>query len=161
MILKVSNCFSNFGYQYVTLEFVSNTLSICSMRISEEKRIIVESRGFLIRINAEEINEMVLESAVFTLEVICNVPILILQFPKPYQVIMIPVELTKNIVFDNIENLSIRLELTGDNAGIGRETQLSKSDSEKIRQCCLNLPKQLHFGRTEGRERRRYSGVAQ
>ena len=116
------------------------------MKISEEKRIIIDYKGFIIRIDGNEITEAALGNVICTLEIICNVPILIFQFPKPYQITMIPVELTKNMVFGDFKQLEIRLELAGGNNGYVKEMLLSETDSNKIRQCRMNLPKQLHFG---------------
>ena len=116
------------------------------MKISEEKRIIIDYKGFIIRIDGNEITEAALGNVICTLEIICNVPILIFQFPKPYQITMIPVELTKNMVFGDFKQFEIRLELIGGNNGYVKEMLLSETDSNKIRQCRMNLPKQLHFG---------------
>ncbi len=110
--------------------------------------MIVDSQGFFIKINGDGITKPVLEKVMFCLEIICNVPILILQFPKPHQILMMPVELTKNTIFDDSRQLKIRMELTGETAGY-TEMLLSENDSNKIRQCRTNLPKSFDFRQAE------------
>ena len=119
------------------------------MRTSEEKRIMLNSGGFTVRINEDGIDENALQKLLLTLEIICNVPILIFQFPKPHPIIMMPVELTKDAVFEHNEPLRIRLEV-GDFANRNvKEILLSEPDSNKIRQCQKNLPGQLNFNRAK------------
>ena len=123
------------------------------MKNSEEKRTSIDFQGFVIRINKDEVTKTALEKVIFTLEIICNVPILILQFPKPYQIIMIPVELSKNTVFAHDKQLRIRMELAGIATGeYIKEILLSETDTAKINQCRMNLPKRLTFGQAQARE---------
>lgn len=119
------------------------------MKASEEKRIIVDSRGFLVRINGDDIAETALEKVILTLEIICNVPIFIFQFPKPNQILMIPVELTRESFFGNFKQLRIILELTGKTTEYIKELLMSETDSNKIKHCLKNLPKRIHIGRVE------------
>ncbi|KAA6438221.1 hypothetical protein FEM33_16065 [Dyadobacter flavalbus] len=111
--------------------------------------MILNSSGFVVRINEDGINETALQQLILSLEIICNVPILIFQFPKPHPIIMMPVELTKDAVFDDNEQLRIRLEVGGRTNGCIKEILLSEPDSNKIRQCQLNLPGQLNFTRAK------------
>ncbi|TLU92323.1 hypothetical protein [Dyadobacter sediminis] len=109
--------------------------------------MILNSSGFVIRINEDGIDESALQKLTLCLEIICNVPILIFQFPKPHPIIMMPVELTKDAVFDDLDQLRIRLEVGDNMNGCVKEIMLSEPDSNKIRQCQMNLPGQLHFAR--------------
>lgn len=106
----------------------------------------MDSEGFFVRINADDITEAVLDRMTFSLEIICNVPILIFQFPHPYQITMVPIELAKNFSFGDFRQLRIRLELTGKTNRYEKQMMLNETDSSKIRQCQLNLPKKLNFG---------------
>lgn len=119
------------------------------MKTREEKRMILNSSGFMVRINEDGIDENALQKLILSLEIICNVPILIFQFPKPHPIIMLPVELTKDAVFDDNEQLRIRLEVGGKMDGFVKELLLSEPDSNKIRQCQMNLPGQLNFIRAK------------
>ena len=122
------------------------------MKTSEEKRIIVDSRGFLVKINGDDIVETALEKVIFTLEIICNVPIFIFQFPKPNQILMIPVELTKESFFGNFKQLRITFELAGKTTDYSKEILMSETDSNKIKHCLTNLPKRINIGRAEVEE---------
>ena len=124
-------------------------MTLYNMRTSEEKRILLHSDGFLVRINEDGINDAALQKLILSLEIICNVPILIFQFPKPHPIIMMPVELTKDAVFDDYKQLTIKMEI-GDNIhGCVKDIQLSEADSNKIKQCQMNLPGQLNFARAK------------
>lgn len=131
------------------LKFQGIYNTLCYMKTSEEKRIMLNSRGFVVRINEDGIDENALQKLILTLEIICNVPILIFQFPKPHPILMMPVELTKDAVFENNEQLRIRLEIGDFANGNAKEILLSEPDSNKIRQCQLNLPGQLNFNRAK------------
>ena len=124
-------------------------MTLSNMKTREEKRMILNSSGFMVRINEDGIDENALQKLILSLEIICNVPILIFQFPKPHPIIMLPVELTKDAVFDDNEQLRIRLEVGGKMDGFVKELLLSEPDSNKIRQCQMNLPGQLNFIRAK------------
>jgi len=133
-------------YKYIFKVF---TVTLYQMKNIEEKRMILNSSGFVVRINEDGIDETALQKLILTLEIICNVPILIFQFPKPHPIIMMPVELTKDAVFDDNEQLRIRLEIGDSARGNTKEILLSEPESTKIRQCQMNLPGQLNFNRAK------------
>ena len=113
------------------------------MKTSEEKKITVTSEGFVVKIREAEMEKNIFNKVFFSLEIICGIPILIFQFPAPYNIVMLPVELTGMQQFSDTSHLKVRLELTCNFTKMVKELVLSEDHSNRIKQCRKELPQHI------------------